>query len=52
MGLFAKFKAGLAKTHAKLTHEIKRIVTLSPKLTGRRWRSWRRRHRVRTSARR
>jgi fused signal recognition particle receptor len=33
MGLFAKFKAGLAKTHAKLTHEIKRIVTRSPKLT-------------------
>jgi len=33
MGLFLKFKAGLAKTHAKLTHEIKRIVTLSPKLT-------------------
>ena len=27
MGLFSKFKAGLAKTHAKLTHEIKRIVT-------------------------
>jgi fused signal recognition particle receptor len=34
MGLFDKFKAGLAKTHAKLTHEIKRIVTRSPKLTG------------------
>jgi fused signal recognition particle receptor len=33
MGLFAKFKAGLAKTHAKLTHELKRIVTRSPKLT-------------------
>ena len=33
MGLFSKFKAGLAKTHAKLTHEIKRIVTRSPKLT-------------------
>jgi fused signal recognition particle receptor len=33
MGLFAKFKAGLAKTHSKLTHEIKRIVTRSPKLT-------------------
>jgi fused signal recognition particle receptor len=32
MGLFDKFKAGLAKTHAKLTHEIKRIVTRSPKL--------------------
>jgi fused signal recognition particle receptor len=34
MGLFAKFKAGLAKTHSKLTHEIKRIVTRSPKLTA------------------
>jgi len=32
MGLFAKFKAGLQKTHTKLTHEIKRIVTRSPKL--------------------
>jgi fused signal recognition particle receptor len=32
MGLFAKFKAGLQKTHNKLTHEIKRIVTRSPKL--------------------
>jgi hypothetical protein len=31
MGLFAKFKAGLAKTHAKLTHELKRIVTGYPK---------------------
>jgi fused signal recognition particle receptor len=34
MGLFAKFKAGLAKTHAKLAHEIKRIVTRSPRLTA------------------
>ena len=34
MGLFAKFKAGLQKTHARLTHEIKRIVTRSPKLTA------------------
>jgi len=34
MGLFAKFKAGLQKTHSKLVHEIKRIVTRSPKLTG------------------
>src|SRR5208283_364126 len=32
MGLFSKFKAGLAKTHGRLTHEIKRIVTRSPKL--------------------
>src|SRR5947209_13927123 len=34
MGLFQKFKHGLQKSHARLTHEIKRIVTLSPKLTG------------------
>jgi fused signal recognition particle receptor len=34
MGLFAKFKAGLQKTHSKLTHEIKRIVTRSPRLEG------------------
>ena len=34
MGLFSKFKAGLAKTHAKLTHEIKRIISRSPKLTA------------------
>jgi fused signal recognition particle receptor len=34
MGLFAKFKAGLQKTHGKLTHEIKRILSRSPKLTG------------------
>lgn len=32
MGLFDKFKAGLQKTHNKLVHEIKRIVTRSPKL--------------------
>ena len=32
MGLFAKFKAGLEKTHDRLTHEIKRIVTRSPRL--------------------
>jgi len=32
MGLFQKFKAGLAKTHGKLAHEIKRIVSRSPKL--------------------
>ena len=32
MGLFSKFKAGLAKTHSRLVHEIKRIVTRSPKL--------------------
>lgn len=34
MGLFQKFKDGLAKTHAKLAQEIKRIVTRSPKLTA------------------
>ena len=34
MGLFQKFKEGLHKTQSKLFHEIKRIVTLSPKLTG------------------
>lgn len=34
MGLFDKIKAGLQKTAAKLGHEIKRIVTGSPKLTG------------------
>ena len=34
MSLFDKFKAGLQKTHDRLTHEIKRIVTRSPKLTG------------------
>jgi fused signal recognition particle receptor len=32
MSLFAKFKAGLQKTHNKLTHEIKRVVTRSPRL--------------------
>jgi fused signal recognition particle receptor len=32
MGLFDKFKAGLQKTHNKLTHEIKRIITRSPRL--------------------
>ncbi len=30
MGLFDKFKAGLQKTHSRLAHEIKRIVTRSP----------------------
>jgi fused signal recognition particle receptor len=34
MGLLDKFKAGLQKTHQKLVHEIKRIVTGSPKLTS------------------
>lgn len=34
MGLFQKLKAGLQRTHSKLFHEIKRIVTRSPRLTG------------------
>jgi fused signal recognition particle receptor len=34
MGLFDKIKAGLQKTASKLGHELKRIVTGSPKLTG------------------
>lgn len=34
MELFQKFKEGLQKTQSRLVHEIKRIVTLSPKLTG------------------
>jgi fused signal recognition particle receptor len=33
MGLFQKFKEGLRKTHSKLAHEIKRIISASPKLT-------------------
>jgi fused signal recognition particle receptor len=34
MGLFDRFKTGLQKSHSRLVHEIKRIVTLSPRLTG------------------
>lgn len=34
MGLFDKFKAGLQKTHSRLVHELNRIVSGSPKLTG------------------
>lgn len=34
MGLFDKFKQGLQRTQARLAHEIKRIVTLSPRLSG------------------
>jgi len=34
MGLFEKLKTGLQKTHSRLVHEIKRIVTGSPKLTA------------------
>ena len=33
MGLFQKFKEGLLRTQHKLAHEIKRVVTASPKLT-------------------
>ena len=51
MGFFAKIKAGLQKTQQKLVHELKRIVTLSPKLSatsladietalGTRWAVW------------
>lgn len=35
MGLFEKLRTGLQKTHDKLVHEIKRIVTRSPKLSDR-----------------
>lgn len=34
LGFFKKVKEGLAKTHDKLTAEIKRIVTRSPRLTA------------------
>ncbi len=34
MGLFQKFKSGLLKTHETLTHEIRRIVSGSPRLTA------------------
>ena len=34
MGLFQKFREGLRKTQSKLAHEIKRIVSASPKLTA------------------
>ena len=34
MGLFQKLKSGLQKTSSSLSSEIKRIVTLSPKLTS------------------
>ena len=34
MGLFTKFYSGLKKTQSKLSSEIRRIVTRSPKLTG------------------
>jgi len=34
MGLFQKFKEGLKKTQARIVHELKRIITRSPKLTA------------------
>jgi fused signal recognition particle receptor len=34
MGLFQRLKQGLEKTHARLVHEIRRIVTGSPRLDG------------------
>jgi fused signal recognition particle receptor len=34
MGFFDRIKTGLQKTHSQLVHEIKRIVTRSPRLTG------------------
>src|SRR5882672_3556639 len=34
LGFFKKIKDGLSKTHDKLTSEIKRIVTRSPRLTA------------------
>ena len=34
MGLFDRLKSGLQKTQSRLAHEIRRIVTRSPKLTG------------------
>jgi len=34
MGLFQKFQSRPPKTQDKLVHEIKRIVTRSPKLTA------------------
>jgi fused signal recognition particle receptor len=32
IGIFSKIKEGLQKTHSKLAHEIKRVITRSPKL--------------------
>ncbi|MDA1276679.1 MAG: signal recognition particle-docking protein FtsY [Verrucomicrobia bacterium] len=34
MGLFDRLKSGLQRTQSKLVHEIRRIVTRSPKLAG------------------
>ena len=41
MGLFTKFYSGLKKTQSKLSSEIRRIVTRSPKLTGVISKNWR-----------
>jgi fused signal recognition particle receptor len=35
MGLFERFKTSLQKTQGRLSHEIRRIVSRSPRLTGR-----------------
>jgi len=34
MGFFDKLKSAITKTTSVLAHEIKRIVTRSPRLTG------------------
>jgi fused signal recognition particle receptor len=34
MGLLQRLKAGLSRTHHRLAHEIRRILTRSPRLTG------------------
>ena len=34
MGLFERFKSGLQKTHQRFVHEIRRVVSGSPKLTA------------------
>lgn len=34
MGFFDKIKSGLQKTQQRLVHELKRVVTLSPRLTS------------------
>jgi len=34
MGLFERFKTGLRKTHDRLVHEVRRILTRSPRLTA------------------
>ncbi len=34
MGFFDRLKSGLQNTHSRLVHEIKRVATLSPRLTA------------------